>query len=77
MAVRNWETLKICYCRHAGTNVGLEADVVYPSELLPDQPPRILGQRCSHALICNQDGRSSCLWAGTNPNYDPFAEKSE
>jgi hypothetical protein len=75
MAVKTWQTIKIKYCHHAGVEVGLEAEIVYPSEWLPDQAPRIQAHRCSHGLACNLDGRPSCIWAGTNPAYDPFIEK--
>jgi hypothetical protein len=74
MPVKSWQVVKVCFCHHAGKEVGLEAELVYPAEWLPDQPPRVLGHRCSEALVCNLDGRPSCIWAGTNPNYDPFAE---
>lgn len=73
MAVKTWETLTIHYCHHAGTEVGFEAQLVYPSEILPDQPPRILAHRCTHAMACNLESRPSCMWAGTNPAYDPFS----
>jgi hypothetical protein len=74
MAVKTWQTIKVQYCHHVKTEVELEAEAVYPAEWLPDQPPRILAYRCSHAFACNLDGRPSCVWAGTNPNYDPFLE---
>ena len=72
MAVRTWETIKVQYCHHIGQEVSLEAQVVYPAEWLPDQPPRTQAHRCSHGMACNLDGRPSCIWAGTNPAYDPF-----
>lgn len=74
MAVKTWQTIKVRYCHHADAEVELEAQAVYPAEWLPDQPPRILAHRCSHAFACNLDGRPSCVWAGTNPAYDPFLE---
>lgn len=74
MAEKTWEVVKVRYCHHVKEDVGLEAQVVYPAEWLPDQPPRILGHRCSEAMMCNQDGRPSCIWAGTNPAVDPFKE---
>ena len=77
MMVKTWQTIKIQYCHHAGESVGLEAEVVYPPEWLPDQPPRIFAHRCSHGLACNLDGRPSCIWAGTNPTFDPFSVKEE
>ena len=74
MAVREWQSAKFCYCEHAGQEVSLETELVYAPEWLPDQPPRVLGHRCSNALECNLDGRPSCVWAGTNPMIDPFKE---
>jgi hypothetical protein len=74
MIIRSWDTIKVIYCHHADTDVGMQADVVYPPEWLPDQPPRVLGHRCSHGAECNLMGKPSCIWAGTNPNFDPFLE---
>ncbi len=74
MALRTWEITKVRYCPQVSKEVGLEAHLVYPAEWLPDQPPRVLAHRCSEALICNLNDRATCVWAGTNPNYDPFAE---
>ena len=74
MSVRTWQPVKVCFCQHAGEDVALEAEVVYPAEILPDQAPRVLAHRCSHATLCNLDGRPSCVWAGTNPAFDPFVE---
>jgi hypothetical protein len=74
MAVKTWQTIKVVYCHHAMAEVGLEAELIYPAEFLPDQPPRVAAHRCSHAYICNLDNRPSCVWAGTNPTYDPFKE---
>jgi hypothetical protein len=73
MATKSWESLKIRFCEHADAEVVLEVELVYPPEILPDQPPRILAHRCSHALLCNLDNRPSCVWAGTNPAFDPFS----
>lgn len=74
MAVKSWEAIKYCYCHHVGKNVALEAELVYPAEWLPEQSPRIAAHRCSDGMACNLDGRVSCIWAGTNPTIDPFAE---
>jgi hypothetical protein len=74
MATKTWEALKTCYCQHVGQEVALEAELVYPAEWQPDQGPRLLAHRCSQGLLCNLDGRPSCLWAGTNPSIDPFLE---
>lgn len=75
MAVKVWQPVKVQYCTHAGTEVAFEAELIYPAEWLPEQNPRVAGHRCSHALACNLDGRPSCIWAGTNPAFDPFTEK--
>lgn len=74
MAEKKWEVVKVLYCHHVKEKVGLEAQMLYPAEWLPDQPPQVLAHRCSKAYACNQDGRSSCVWAGTNPAFDPFKE---
>lgn len=74
MAVRTWQPIKIRFCDHAGAEVALEVEVVYPAEFLPDESPRVIAHRCSHAIDCNLDGRPSCVWAGTNPVFDPFRE---
>jgi hypothetical protein len=76
MAVKTWRTIKVQYCHHVDADVELEAEVVYPAEWLPEQPARILAHRCSRGLECNLDSRPSCVWAGTNPAYDPFAVTS-
>jgi hypothetical protein len=72
MAEKKWEPLKIQFCDQAGCDVVLEAEVVYPAEFLPDQPPRTLSKRCSRGLECNMWDHMTCIWAGTNPQYDPF-----
>jgi hypothetical protein len=74
MAVRTWQTIKLHYCDHVKQEVGLEAQVIYPADIMPDQPPRVTAKRCSHGFACNLDDRPSCVWAGTNPSFDPFAE---
>jgi hypothetical protein len=77
MAVKQWESIKVRYCDRVKTDVSLDVEVIYPAEWLPDQAPRVLGHRCSHAFSCNLDNRASCKWAGTNPAYDPFAEQEK
>ncbi len=75
MSDKSWEPLKIRFCDHAGCDVTLEAEVVYASGILADQPPRLLGHRCSNGVECSLQKQASCVWAGTNPAYDPFIEK--
>jgi hypothetical protein len=72
LAVRVWEVSKTCFCDHIDLNVELESQRVYPAEWLPEQPARVTSHRCSHGLECNQFGQPACVWAGTNPVYDPF-----
>lgn len=74
MAEKMWQIIKVRYCDHAGEEVAMEAEMIFPADLLPDQQPRIVAHRCSRAVDCNLDNRASCIWAGTNPTFDPFAE---
>jgi hypothetical protein len=74
--VRLWETIKVHYCHHIHAEVGLQADLVYPPEWLPDQPPRVLARRCTQGLACNLDERAGCIWAANNPGRDPFIENA-
>ena len=71
MALRTWEVSKICFCEHIKREVALEIEVVYPADILPESP-RVLSHRCSEGLICNQFSKPACVWAGTNPEHDPF-----
>jgi len=75
LAVKTWQVVKVRYCHHVNQDVSFEAEVIYPAEFLPDTAPRVIAHRCSHAFSCNLDGRPSCIWAGTNPSYDPFREE--
>ncbi len=63
MTEKTWETLKVQYCQHVDQKVGLQAQVVYPPEHLPDQPGRILAHRCSHGF-CLQPGWATKLHLG-------------
>ncbi len=74
MSVKNWETVKICYCQHLKQDVGFEVLVVQPADLLPDQPGRVSAHRCSRGVDCSLDDKAACMWAGTNPAVDPFSE---
>lgn len=77
MAYKTWQVVKVRYCGHAGKEVALEVEAVYPAEFIPDSAPRIQAHRCSNAAECMLNKRSSCKWSGGNPDYDPYAEKSE
>ena len=49
MAEKVWRPIKISFCHHVSEEVALEAELVYPPELLPDQSPRVITHRCSRA----------------------------
>ena len=72
MAFRTWQIEKIKYCENVGHEIALEAEVVYPAEEMPDQPPRIVAHRCSNATACNMMEKTACKWCGTNPDHDPM-----
>jgi hypothetical protein len=72
MAYRTWQVSKLQYCDHVGHEVAIEKEVVFPAEFLPEQPPRVLARRCSNAMDCNQFEKPTCVWCGTNPDYDPI-----
>lgn len=72
MTQKKWQTQKICYCERVGREVKLEAQVVFPAEHLPDQPPRILAHRCSNAIECNKLDKMVCAYCGTNPEFNPM-----
>ncbi len=74
MADKVWEVIKVQHCNHIDKDVSLEAEVVYPADILPDLAARVEAHRCSNALECNLEGRESCVWAGTNPAVDPLSE---
>jgi hypothetical protein len=67
-----WKPIRRMRCERAGAEAVLEARLVFPAETLPDQPPRVLGHRCSLGLQCNQRQAPTCCWAGTLPGFDPF-----
>ncbi len=71
MAFRTWQVSRIKYCEHVGHEIALEKEVVYPSEHLPDQPPRVVARRCSNGLVCNALEKPGCVWAGTQPDHYP------
>jgi hypothetical protein len=77
VAVRNWEIVKVRYCDHVGEDVSLEAETVYPADFMPDQPARVLAHRCSMGIHCMLMNKPSCMWAGSNPAFDPFQDKEE
>lgn len=73
MATIVWEAADTRLCERLGRVVHLEVQHVYPSDLLPDQPPQVRARRCSEALVCNATERALCAWSGTLPGHDPLA----
>lgn len=74
MAIQVWDKIKEYYCQRVGKSVCLEAEIVLAEGILCDEPPRVIRHRCSDGETCNQDDKAACIWAGTNPVYDPFTE---
>lgn len=72
MAEKIWRGIKTIKCTHIGCDVELEVQEVYPADFMPDQMVRVTGHRCSHGVSCSLDDAHTCVWAGTNPGYDPF-----
>lgn len=68
-----WRPVKRIYCDRIGEQVQLEAKIVFPADLLPDPPARVLAHRCSQGMDCNRFDKPTCVWAGTRPDHDPFA----
>lgn len=68
-----WTPIRHVFCEKAGAEAALEVKLVYAADFLPDQPPRVIGHRCSLGMQCNELESPTCQWAGTLPGYDPFA----
>ena len=76
MAHQIWKKMKRSFCERVGCEVDFEAELAVPTDILPDQSARIIAHRCSDADRCNAEDKASCIWAGTNPLYDPFQDSS-
>jgi hypothetical protein len=72
VAKRTWVRQKMVKCARVDALVALEAELVFPAEVMPDQPPRVLAHRCSHGMECNSFDRPVCQWAGSLPGFDPL-----
>ena len=57
------EQVITCNCVHAGTDVEVSTVVVYPADVLPDQPARIIDRNCSHITECNLLDKCACPFA--------------
>jgi len=75
MAEKVWKPVKVVFCTRIQQEVMQEALVVYPPEHLPGSEPQVLGHRCSEGIMCNTIDKPACMWAGTNPAYDPFSDE--
>lgn len=75
MATVLWRPVQTKLCERVRKVATLELQLVFPGENLPDQPPHVRSRRCSLALECNQFDRATCVWAGTQPEYDPLGER--
>ena len=70
MAEKTWQVNRVFYCDRVQKVVTIENEVIYPADILPDEP-RVLGRRCSNAKECNLYDKPACVWCGTNPNFEP------
>jgi len=70
MADKVWQVEQVKYCEHVGQNVEIESQVIYPADILPEQPPRVVAHRCSHSIECNLVEKPSCSLCGTNPDFN-------
>jgi len=70
MAEKAWEVTKVLYCDHLRQVVAIETEMVYAADALPDMT-RVIAHRCSNARECNLYDKPSCIWCGTNPNFEP------
>jgi hypothetical protein len=70
-----WTVIKTHWCPAVGAEVSLLEQRVYPAtDFLATDAFRVVAQCCSHDITCNLNDHIHCKWAGTNPQYDPFAE---
>lgn len=67
-----WEVIQVKYCERASSKVGLEVRMIYPPEVLGEQPARLASHRCSNGQECMMFGQAGCTWSGSNPFVDPF-----
>jgi hypothetical protein len=51
------------FCSHANCNVVLKTTYIYPSDIMPETPPRINQRSCSHYFTCSLQDKSACVYA--------------
>lgn len=54
------------YCSHANCKVELRTTIVYPAEVLPEQPPRVNNRTCSHYFDCSLQDKAACTFVVRN-----------
>jgi hypothetical protein len=57
---RKTEAITHVFCEHAQEEVELTTQIVFPVDIMPDQPPRITSRHCSHFFDCNLQDKSVC-----------------
>lgn len=60
MAWETWQTVKRARCEFVKGEVALQSKLIYATDLLPDQPPRVVDYRCSSGENCNRFDHSDC-----------------
>ncbi|HEY4687847.1 MAG TPA: hypothetical protein VIK33_00935 [Anaerolineae bacterium] len=71
-----WTVVKSHWCPAANAEVALVEKRVYPAtDFNSTETFRVVEQRCTYDIACNLNDHVHCKWAGTNPNYDPFADE--
>lgn len=51
------------YCSHANCDVVLKSTYIFPSDIMPETPPRINQRSCSHYFTCSLQDKSACVYA--------------
>ncbi len=74
MSSKSWEVIKTCYCQHIDTKSGWKPSWSIRLNGCRTRRRAFLPIVARKAVSCNLDGRPSCVWAGTNPVFDPFIE---
>lgn len=67
MAWETWRTIQQTRCIFLQGKVCLEARVLYPADIMPDQPPRVLAFRCSSVQDCDRFNQADCPWGILTP----------
>jgi hypothetical protein len=70
MAEKAWQVNRVFYCDRVQQVVTIETEVIYPADVLPDEP-RVIARRCTNSKECNLYEKPACMWSGTNPNFEP------